>query len=145
MAEVKTIDIDGVQWEMKDQTARNKITDIEKNISTEDLPDVQVTLESGYTCRSITMQNHYKAGKIHFVEIVINDISGDNVGTLTTIKIAKSNLIAKKTTSCILRDYIAAITIRGSIDQNGYIYLEETNGINQGNNAIRGEIIFAEP
>ena len=145
MAEVKTIDIDGVQWSIKDQTARDKITDIEKNISTEDLPDVQVTLENGYTCRSITMQNHYKAGKIHFTEIVINDISGDNVGTLTTIKIAKSNLIAKKTTSFILRDYIAPITVRGSIDQNGYIYLEETNGINQGNNAIRGEIIFAEP
>lgn len=145
MAEAKIIDIDGVQWSIKDQTARDKITDIEKNISTEDLPDVQITLESGYTCKSITMQNHYKAGKIHFSEIVINNISGDNVGTLTTIKIAKSNLIAKKTTSFILRDYIAPITVRGSIDQNGYIYLEETNGINQGNNAIRGEIIFAEP
>lgn len=145
MAEVKTIDIDGVQWSIKDETARNKITDIEKNISTEDLPDVQVTLESGYTCKHITMQNHYKAGKIHFSEIVIDNLSGDNVGTLTTIKIAKSNLIAKKTTSFILRDYIAPITVRGSIDQNGYIYLEETNGINQGYNAMRGEIIFAEP
>lgn len=33
MAEVKTIDIDGVQWEMKDQTARNDITTIKENIS----------------------------------------------------------------------------------------------------------------
>lgn len=33
MAEVKTIDIDGVQWEMKDQTARNKITGQETKIN----------------------------------------------------------------------------------------------------------------
>ena len=33
MAEVKIIDIDGVQWEMKDQTARNKITELEKEIT----------------------------------------------------------------------------------------------------------------
>lgn len=32
MAEVKIIDIDGVQWEMKDQTARDKITALEKEI-----------------------------------------------------------------------------------------------------------------
>lgn len=33
MAEVKTIDIVGVQWEMKDQTARNKITEQETKIN----------------------------------------------------------------------------------------------------------------
>ena len=33
MAEVKIIDIDGLQWEMKDQTARNDITTIKENIS----------------------------------------------------------------------------------------------------------------
>ena len=33
MAEVKIIDIDGVQWEMKDQTARNKITALETEIT----------------------------------------------------------------------------------------------------------------
>ena len=33
MAEVKTIDIDGVQWEMKDQAARNKITEQETKIN----------------------------------------------------------------------------------------------------------------
>ena len=33
MAEVKIIDIDGVQWEMKDQPARNKITEQETKIN----------------------------------------------------------------------------------------------------------------
>ena len=33
MAEVKTIDIDGVQWPMKDETARNKIAALETEIA----------------------------------------------------------------------------------------------------------------
>ena len=33
MAEVKIIDIDGVQWEVKDQTARNDITTIKESIN----------------------------------------------------------------------------------------------------------------
>lgn len=33
MALVKIVDIDGVQWEMKDQTARNKITEQETKIN----------------------------------------------------------------------------------------------------------------
>ena len=33
MALVKIVDIDGVQWEMKDQTARNDIVTIKENIS----------------------------------------------------------------------------------------------------------------
>lgn len=41
MAEVKTIDIDGVQWEMKDQTARNDITTIKESIN-----DIQTLLSN---------------------------------------------------------------------------------------------------
>ena len=33
MEEVKTIDIDGVQWSIKDETARNKITGLETKIT----------------------------------------------------------------------------------------------------------------
>ena len=32
MADVKTVDIDGSQWSMKDQEARNKITTLEKHV-----------------------------------------------------------------------------------------------------------------
>ena len=41
MAEVKIIDIDGVQWEMKDQTARNDITTIKESIN-----DIQTLLSN---------------------------------------------------------------------------------------------------
>lgn len=44
MAEVKIIDIDGVQWEMKDQAARNKITEQETKINS--LQDNLNTIDS---------------------------------------------------------------------------------------------------
>ena len=145
MAEVKIIDIDGIQWSMKDETARNKITDIEKNISAEDLPDIQVTMKDGYTCKSIQIANHYKVGKIHFAVIRIENLSGNGVGTTGTINIASINLIPKKYTIFIARDSVAPATARCSLGIDGTISIGESNGINNGNNIILGEIIFAEP
>lgn len=145
MALVKIVDIDGVQWEMKDQTARDKITDIEKKISTESLPDIKITLESGYTCKSITATNHYKIGKIHFTSVRIEDLSGNGIGTTSSTKIAVLNINAIKQTSFILRDYRAPTTARGFIDTDGSLWLGESNGIAQNNNTILGELIFAEP
>ena len=46
MAEVKIIDIDGVQWEMKDQTARNKID--EQNTKIENLTTEINKIENNY-------------------------------------------------------------------------------------------------
>lgn len=61
MAEVKTIDIDGVQWEMKDQTARNKITEQETKInSLQD--DLNTTKNKMYItqAKSIDTENNSK-------------------------------------------------------------------------------------
>ena len=145
MAEVKIIDIDGIQWSMKDETARNKITDIEKNISTEDLPNAIITIKEGYTCKLIQIDNHYKVGKIHFAVVRIDRLSGEYVGTDGTIQIAYTNLIPKKNTNFILRDSVTGMMIRCSLETDGSIYINESNGINNDTNILRGEIIFAEP
>lgn len=144
MADVKIVDINGEQWNIKDQDARTKIATIEEDISSQDLQDIQVTMRDGYTCKLISISSHYKVGKIHFAIIRIENLSGNFIGTERTANIAVTNLKAKKTTSCILRDYIAPATVRCSIKENGSIYLEESNGISNGNNIILGEIIFAE-
>ena len=145
MALVKIVDIDGVQWEMKDQTARNKITDIEKNISTEDLQNAKITVKDGYTCKTIQIENHYKAGKIHFAVVGIDNLSGSYVGTDGTIQIAYTNLIPKKYTNFILRDAATTKMVRCALEIDGSIYISESNGINNGANMLRGELIFAEP
>ena len=145
MADVKIIDIDNEQWNIKDQDARTRITTLEENVSTQDLQDAQITMKDGYTCKSIQISNHYKVGKIHFATIRIEDLSGNGVGTTGTICIASTNLIPKKYTIFIVRDYRAPATARCSLETDGSISIEESNGVNNGNNIIVGEIIFAEP
>ena len=145
MADVKKIDIDGEQWNIKDQDARNSIIALEDSISTKVLPDAQITMKNGYTCKSIQITNRYKVGKINFALIRIEGLSGNGVGGTSTIYIASTNLIPKKDTSFIARDYITPATVRCNLVQDGDISIGESNGIKDGDNVIFGEIIFAEP
>lgn len=145
MAEVKIIDIDGVQWEMKDQTARNKIANLEVNNTTKDLQDITINLEKEYKAESITITQHYSYGKIHFATINIVNIEGPNIGTNQTSYIASSNIYAKKSTTFLMYDYKNNAIARGYIFADGKIALGESIGVMQGNNNICGEVIFAEP
>lgn len=145
MADVKIVDIDGEQWNIKDQDARTRIENLEENVSTQELQDAQVVVKDGYTCKSIQIVNHYKVGKIHFAVIRIEDLSGNGIGTMGTAHIASTNLIPKKYTVFIARDYKAPATARCALETDGSISMGESNGINNGNNIIIGEIIFAEP
>lgn len=144
MADVKIVDIDGEQWNIKDQIARNNIAEIEENISAQDLPNAQITMKNGYTCKSIEIFDCYKVGKIVFAFLRIEDLSGNNVGGVATIRVASTNLIPIKRTAFIARDYKAPATAKCYLEQNGDLSLGESNGIKDGNNAIYGEIIFAE-
>lgn len=145
MADVKIVDINGEQWNIKDQESREKITTIEKNISTQDLQDAQAAMKAGYTCKSIKINNHYKVGKIHFANLRIENLSGSDVGTAHSVYAAYTDLRPIKYTTFIARDYKAPATVRCALDKYGDIVIEESNGISDGNNVIIGEIIFAEP
>lgn len=145
MAEVKTIDIDGVQWSIKDETARNKITNLEENNITKDLQDEPINLEKDFVAESITVSHHYSYGKIHFAIINIVNIKGPNIGTSETSYIASSNMHPKKSTTFLMYDYKNNAIARGYIFTNGNIALGESIGIVQGSNIIYGELIFAEP
>ena len=145
MADVKIIDIDGEQWNIKDQDAREKVAIIEENISTQDLQDAQITMKKGYTCKEARIYNHYKVGKIHFAIIRIENLSGNEVGGTRDIQIAYTDLFPIKTTAFIVRDCKAPGTARCYLDKYGTLSIGEGNGIENGNNVIFGEVIFAEP
>lgn len=145
MADVKIIDIDGEQWNMKDQVARNQITDIEKNISTEMLNDISIELNSNYTAEEIVFRNHYKVGKIHFVNIRIINIKGYGIGTDRLANIASIKLKPAKVTSFILLDCRTPAAVRCILQEDGTIGFAESVGVLDGNNDIVGELIFAEP
>lgn len=60
MAEVKIIDIDGIQWLMKDETARNKITEQETKINElqRDLDSNVISLQNDIDTKTSTIQNN---------------------------------------------------------------------------------------
>ena len=144
MQDVKIIDIDNVQWNIKDQEARNKIANLENLFIAEDLPDVVIELNTGYTAMEIRGYAHYKIGKIHFVTFLIRELAGNAIGTGNTANIAITNLRPKKETSFIMNDYKNKATLRCYIDSNGTLAVAESVGSVSGSNTSYGELIFAE-
>ena len=144
MADVKIVDIDGFQWAMKDQEARNKIAELEKNASAQDIDTVDIDVKQGYTAQLVRMEHHYKVGKIHFINIRLQNIEGANIGTSKTANIALLNIRPKKYTSFLLYDYINKAVLRCYIDVDSSLCIGESVGVAQGNNNCFGELIFAE-
>lgn len=144
MQEVKIIDIDNVQWNIKDQEARNRIANLENLFIAEDLPDVVIELNTGYTAMDIQGYAHYKIGKIHFVTFLIRELAGPAIGTGNTANIATTNLRPKKETSFIMNDYKNKATLRCYIDSNGTLAVAESVGSVSGSNTSYGQLIFAE-
>lgn len=144
MTDVKIIDIDNEQWNIKDQEARNRIANLENLFIAEDLPDVVIELNTGYTAMDIQGYAHYKIGKIHFVTFLIRELAGNAIGTGNTANIATTNLRPKKETSFIMNDYKNKATLRCYIDSNGTLAVAESVGSVSGSNTSYGELIFAE-
>ena len=145
MTEVKTIDIDGIQWPIKDQTARDEITTLKENNTTKDLQDITVNLKEGYEATSMSIKQHYSYGKIHFALANFINIKGNNIGTSMTTHIASLNVYPKKSTTFLMNDYKNKATLRCSISPDGTLTIEESVGVISGDNICYGEIVFAEP
>lgn len=144
MADAKIVNIKGVQWDLKDEVARNKIAELEKSLIAQDLEDINITMNEGYTSTLAVMRSHYKIGKIHFAIMQIDNISGQHIGTSATANIGRINLKAQKTTSCILLDYYNKASLRASVANDGSVTIDESVGVVQGSNVCLGEVIFVE-
>ena len=144
MADVKIIDIDNEQWNMKDQEARNKIAILEEAVSVKDLQNVVIKMKSGYTATTKDIYAHYSVGKIHFMTVRIDNLAGNNIGTGGTANIASINLYPKKETSFILNDYMNRAILRCFLFTDGTIAVGESVGVISGSNSCYGELIFAE-
>ena len=145
MAEVKIIDIDGIQWSMKDQTARDEIATLKENNTTKDLPDVHITLKEGYEAQEASISQHYSYGKIHFALIKLLNIKGNYLGTDTTAFIASLDIYPKKRTTFLMQDFKSKTTLRCFIEPDGTLAIGESGGLILDDNESYGELIFAEP
>ena len=144
MEVVNTLEIDGIQWNIQDSGARNKIAVIENNQIPIALQDTPITLNSGYTASSAKFFSHHKVGKIHFAIVSIENIEGAKIGTTETAYCGKIPFKAFGMTSFILFDYINAKIVRCFIDEGGNFSIGESNDVVQGNNHLYGEAIWVE-
>lgn len=144
MADVKIVDIDNEQWNIKDQEARDRIAVLENNQIPEALSDVEITIKSGYSASTARLITHYKIGKIHFATVLLQNISGGNIGTTSTAELGMIPIKAVKLTSFLLFDYVNIKIARCFIGENGDFSIGESPGIVQGSNSLYGELIFVE-
>src|SRR5574344_565160 len=105
MADIAKIDIDGIQWDIKDQNARNRIATLEESLIPQSLDDINITMNEGYSATLAVLRSHYKIGKIHFTIVQIDNIKGKDIGTSVTANIGRVNIKPVKGTSFILNDY----------------------------------------
>lgn len=144
MADVKIVDIDNEQWNMKDQEARNRIAALEESLTVKDVNEFAITLKEGYTATEAYIASISKYGKLNIGVLSISNLEGYNIGTTITTPIGSINRNIGNNVSAILIEYISQKPVRLSIRKDGTVVISESGGVTQGSNAIRGQLIWLD-
>ena len=144
MADAKIVDIKGIQWELKDEVARSRITTLEENNSAQGLSEINININKEYSATKAILSSRHKIGKIHFATIVLQNINGNNIGTTNTAFIGKVPLNLFDTVQTLLFNAYNSVVVRCYITKDGNIAIAESAGVPAGNNYLVGEIVFVE-
>ena len=144
MADVKIVDIDNVQWNMKDQEARNKVAALEESLSIKDVNEIAITLKEGYKATEAAILSISKYGKLNIGVLAITNLTGNNIGTTITTPIGSINRNIRNNVSAVFIEYISQKPVRISIQKDGTVIMSESGGITQDSNAIRGQLIWLD-
>lgn len=142
---VNTLDIDGTQWELQDIAARNKITEIEQLLKTENVNDIPINLNSGNSANVASITSIQKYGKMYIGLILIKNLHASNLGTLFRVYLGTVNVNVLKDTYALGFDANSGKIVRIRITSNKNINIEESNGVLNGNNIIFVPITWIEP
>lgn len=144
MEVVDTLDIDGNQWEIRDTKARNDIATIKQLFTVETIQTIDLTLNAGYSATMKEIRQIQKYGKLYIGLLIMDNLSGENIGTNDTADISKINMSLNQTVYAMGIDYLSSKPVRASISRQGIISLQETAGVTDGNNRLRIPIIWIE-
>lgn len=144
MADVKIVDIDGSQWSMKDQEARNKIAEIEQLLKTEVIDNIPINLNSGNSADEARITSIQKFGKMYVGLIILENINASNIGTINRVNVGTVNINVLNNTYTLGFDYKSGKVVRIRINPDKSITIEESSGITNGNNGIRAPITWIE-
>ena len=145
MADVKIIDIDNVQWNIKDQEARNKIAEIERLLKTETVGDIPINLNSGNSAIEARITSIQKYGNIYIGLIIIENLIANNIGTLNRVNVGTVNMNVLNNIYSIGFDYHSGKTVRIRVSPEKNFSIEESSGVSNGKNGIRAQITWIEP
>ena len=145
MADVKMVDIDGSQWAMKDQEARNKNTEIEQLLKTKVVADISIVLNSGNSANEARITSIQKFGKVYTGLIIIENLNASNVGTLNRANVGTVNINVLNNAYSIGFDYHSGKSVRIRISPEKNFSIEESSGVSNGTNGIRASITWIEP
>lgn len=144
MEVVNKLDIDGTQWEIQDAEARNAIAAIKQLMTPEVMPNIEITLNNGYSATEKHISNIQKYGKLYMGLIFIDNLSGENIGTNDVARFGKANISLNAGVYSMGIEYFSSMPVRSSIDKTGNLALQESKGITNGNNRIRIPITWIE-
>ena len=145
MADVTKIDIDGIQWDIKDQVARNKVAEIEQLLKTENIDNIPIVLNSGNSASEARIASVQKFGKVCVGLIVIEDLNASNIGTINRVNVGTVNINVLNSTYSLGFDYKSGKIVRIRINPDKSITIEESSGVSNNNNGIRAPITWIEP
>lgn len=144
MADASIIDIGGTQWNIKDKQARNDIEAIKQLMTPEVMPDIEITLNNGYSAVKKSVTTIQKYGKLYMGLLFLDDLSGENIGTNEVANFGKINISLNRGVYSMGIEYFSSMPVRSSIGKTGNLALQESKGITNGNNHIRIPIIWIE-
>lgn len=144
MADASIIDIGGTQWNVKDKQARNDIEAIKQSMTVETMPNIEITLNNGYTATEKHIRNVQKYGKLCMGLLFIDNLSGENIGTNEVARFGKINISLNESVYSMGIEYISSMPVRVSINKTGNLALQESKGVTNENNRLRFPIIWIE-
>lgn len=144
MEKVSMIDIQGVQWLIKDQEATDNINAIKDQLTPKKLNGISIEMNEGYSATTAIILNIVQSGRIHIGNIFIDNISGVNIGTTNEAKLGIVPFKPFDLIHALCFDYETGKIARIGIQTNGDISFLESLGIPNGHNKIRGQIVWIE-
>lgn len=144
MEKASIIDIQGVQWAIKDQEATDNINAIKDRLTPKKLNGMSIEMNEGYSANTALILNVVQFGRIHIGNIFIDNISGNNIGTTNEAKFGIVPFKPFDIIHALCLEYETGKVARIGIQENGDISFLESLGVPNGNNKIRGQIIWIE-
>ena len=144
MADASIIDIGGTQWNVKDEQARNDIEAIKQLMTVETMPNIEITLNDGYSATQKRIAHIQKYGKLYMGLMFIDNLSGENIGTNEVAPFGKINMSLNEGVYSMGIEYFSSMPVRSSIGKTGNLAFQESKGVTNGDNRLRIPIIWIE-